>query len=261
MWHGVVASALTALVTGTILGCVVDDTSELGDEWPVPLAGLELPPCELAQELYRIEAVQVPSSPRETEELGFDLDRDAEARVDNAGGMLLTLMRVHHGEALDVEARVHQNLRKVDWMLAVGTCDDGYARVELRGPSGLGVVPAVGWLEGDRLWTSGGVGAIAPGVLFDLEGSGPVRWVTGVGLIADLVRGADGGLTGRIGLALAPEAVAEQSSDRFVRSLAQPDLDVLAIHDGEPVWWPGRDGISDSISLGIGIRATPVAPR
>jgi hypothetical protein len=245
--------ALLIAVTLVVTGCLVDDESESA---PTPLEGLEQAPCELTDEEFAIVGVDLPRNAQEAERLGFDLDGDPEGRVDNAAGVLLALLQTHHGAQIDLQERVNRQLRKLSWHLRVQRCSaSSHARVILEGPGDTPTVPAVGVADGDSIRAAGGIGAVPPALLFDLESGGtPTGWSLGLSFAAELTIDGDQ-LDGRIGLGLLPSEIAREASDAFVAEIAVGDIDLEARYRGALVYWPRHDGRYDRVSLGLGIRA------
>jgi hypothetical protein len=51
---------------------------------------------------------------------------------------------------------------------------------------------------------------------------------------------------------------AEMLANELFAALAAPDLDLLAPVDGELVFWPNRDNVRESLSMGLSLHAVPV---
>jgi hypothetical protein len=159
-----------------------------------------------------------------------------------------------------------------------------------------GYLPAVGERNGVHILAREGTAAAPVSALFDVLGAEPdITWVDGYAFTAEIdSEYGDGSISGRLGLGLDRRAFAvaavplaafytemlnlgasdyaltldanadgvitadEFVEDQLMASFAAPDLDLIAPFAGVDVYWPHRDGLEDSISLGLGFTAVPV---
>ncbi|MEZ4399018.1 MAG: hypothetical protein R3B06_03320 [Kofleriaceae bacterium] len=273
---------------------------------PTP-PGLLAPSCTMTYQAYRIDHVRLPESNDEARALALDIDPRADItvpQVDNRFGQAHVLI-TGIAEAWNVNPAIDAHLARGDlgWALELGTCADGdEVRVALMrttdrdGDGRLEVVdrglPSVG-LAGDLIATADGVGVVPVGYLTD--GAGDLAtdtWQLGLGLATELRRDADGGLTGKLGLGLAPlldAAVAPlaayatrsiddvavggywraQDVDRdgtistaevrtFLDTLVRPDVDLGDCDAVACYRLDAADREPDHASLGLGVHAVPV---
>jgi hypothetical protein len=231
-------------------GCAAGGPTEVGD----------------GTEMYRIRAVVLPGSYEEARQLAFDLDGDG--KRDNAAGSTLVSLFSNFEEAGPlISAAANAALaHDVAW----------YLRVE-RDPA-TGVVHALSIAAREEAaWDT-----MPATLLADALGDSPVKWVEVRQFTADLQVEHDGTLSGRIGFGIPEEALtvfAAPMARFFTKLLREGRLKVTATMDvnGDGVITAEEllefelvrmmlkadldldgDGVADSWSTGIGIRARPL---
>ncbi|HUS68122.1 MAG TPA: hypothetical protein VMZ28_26495 [Kofleriaceae bacterium] len=217
-------------------------------------------------EIYRIHEVLIPTSFEEVRTMSFDLDGDG--RRDNAAGTTLMSLFSNFTDAAEtLPANINATLSDggVTWYLALDRDEETGA-------------PTVS-LFGDAM-----VGDAAPGTVFaDMTGDWPVTWIPAVGTVGELTVAADGMLSGTIGFAMPAESavtlaapMAQYFTERLQDGVLKMTANMDVNHDGvistdEFMSWElvsallepdvdlaGDDGVADSWSVGVGVRAFPV---
>ena len=139
------------------------------------------PRCEAR--VLRIASVAVPHNNQSARDLGLDLNGDQ--TIDNQLGMVTATVQFQLG--MDPHAAINTRLASdLEWRIGVATCDDGTARLD----------PGT---------------AMPIGAMFDPTGTFDIGWIESTRLRAiEVAPLADGTTwTGRIGMGLAPAAVAD----------------------------------------------------
>ncbi len=90
---------------------------------------------------YRIDQVHLPTTDAEARTIGFDLDRDRNALIDNALGGLNMTLRAHDPDFPDMNVVASERLAgPVRWLVARTECADG-VHVEIGDSGGGNAVP------------------------------------------------------------------------------------------------------------------------
>jgi hypothetical protein len=243
--------ALAGVVTAVAAGCASGE----------PAAS------ESTAEIYRINEVVIPTSFEEVRAMSFDLDDDG--RTDNAAGTtLMQLFATFTDAAETLPATINQTLTDggLTWYLALDRDEE--------------TCEATVSLFGEEM-----VGDAAPGTVFaDMNGDWPVTWIPARGTVGSLSIAADGMLSGNVGFAMPAESagtLAAPMAQFFTQRLQEGTLKMTASMDinrdgvittEEFLGWDlvqalflpdvdltGDDGVADNWSVGVGIRAFPVA--
>lgn len=192
------------------------------EDGEVPPA-VEEPLCPLESVGFRIDALTLPLSAAEANQMGFDLDGDELQRPDNALASTFSTLYYTFESAQEIWL---DNLQAafddgdVHWLIEVQTCADGsdagYVQIGLhRGSDGdgdgvyeivdAGLQPAIGDRYAMGLSADSGEALVPASTLVDIRGGHEPVWVRGDGFAISMRTEPDGSVSGGFGLGLSEE--------------------------------------------------------
>ncbi|MCA9680548.1 MAG: hypothetical protein H6709_10300 [Kofleriaceae bacterium] len=263
-----------------------------GDNSSTP--GVESLPCDTpTTAVYRIDRVDVPTDSTEASAFGSDLDGDG--TVDNqVGNIMSAVLQIYGDRPLLAQWQAQMAARlagPLDWSIRIDSCPGGEAHAWLVDGDAAdatdAMLPAVGHFDATGLAADGGEAILPLGALADFTGRADAGWhpaaAATFALAVDDTDGDDA-LDGRLALAIAPDyrPVIARAFALFIQDLYDDGettwgQDVDADGDGQitvdelladrDFGWlttadldADGDGAGESLSMGVVIHATRVAP-